>query len=44
MKENNGVFSCSYCYFGLNRQDNKFRQKGLVLNFKKGKSEKHQLW
>ena len=34
MKEKDGVFGCSYCYIGLNRQNNKFQQKG----FKKGKN------
>ena len=43
MKEKNGVFGCSYCYTGLNRQNNKFQQKGLVFNLKKRKTEKHLL-
>lgn len=40
MKEKDGVFGCSYCYIGLNRQNNKFQQKGLVFNLKKGKTKK----
>ncbi len=43
MKENYGAFGCSYCYIGLNRQNNKFQQKGLVFNLKKGKLKKHLL-
>ena len=37
MKEKNGVFGCSYCYISPNRQNNKFQQKGLVFDLKKGK-------
>ena len=37
MKEKDGVFSCSYCYISPNRQNNKFQQKGLVFDLKKGK-------
>ena len=40
MKGKDGVFGCSYCYIGLNRQNNKFQQKGLVFNLKKGKTKK----
>ena len=40
MKEKDGVFGCSYCYIGLNRQNNKFQQKGLVFNLKKVKTKK----
>ncbi|CCY88027.1 unknown [Mycoplasma sp. CAG:956] len=43
MKEKDGVFGCSYCYIGLNRQNNKFQQKGLVFNLKKGETKKHLL-
>ena len=43
MKEKNGVFGCSYCYIGLNRQNKKCQQKGLVFNLKKGKLKKHLL-
>lgn len=43
MKEKDGVFGCSYCYIGLNRQNSKFQQKGLVFNLKKGKLKKHLL-
>ena len=43
MKEKDGVFGCSYCYISLNRQNNKFQQKGLVFYLKKGKTEKHLL-
>lgn len=43
MKGKDGVFGCSYCYIGLNRQNNKFQQKGLVFNLKKGKLKKHLL-
>ena len=37
MKEKNGVFNCSYCYFSFNRQNNKFWQQGLVCHSKKVK-------
>ena len=43
MKEKDGVFSCSYCYISPNRQNNKFQQKGLVFDLKKGKTEEHLL-
>lgn len=40
MKEKDGVFNCSYCYFSLNRQNNKFQQKGLTNYPKKGVKRK----
>ena len=40
MKEKYGVFNCSYCYFSLNRQNNKFQQKGLIIYSKKGVKRK----
>lgn len=40
MKENYGAFNRSNYYFSLNRQNNKFQQKGLVFNLKKGKTKK----
>lgn len=43
MKEKDGVFGCSYCYIGLNRQNNKFQLQGLIYYFEKGVIEKHQL-
>ena len=40
MKVKYGVFNCSYCYFSLNRQNNKFQQKGLIIYPKKGVKRK----
>ena len=37
MKENYGAFNRSNYYFSPNRQNNKFQQKGLVFDLKKGK-------
>ena len=36
----NGVLNCTHCNFSLNRQNNKFQQKGLIIYSKKGVKRK----